>query len=1060
MEDYSLIYPLEADDSQRVVVKRVASGESVNVYAGPGTGKSQTVINAVVNLLLRGRSVCVMSEKAAANEVFLEYAKRCGLDAYCLVIKDDTNVKDIIRQIKTLISCPKLFVDTEHANDIVSTYHRTVAEIGKLNTVYRMIPELGTNLYSIIGDAILYDDLNVKKFLHFAFKDYRRICQTLEELQTQVLSTLSDSDWKSFLEEGSTEDEEVDELLVEFIEKIENYGVEFRKIVNLSIPKDVVSDILKSQLARFTAESYIESYDLKGFGNVKVKTLYKQLLKSCEDMKALYRSFLYQELGTRIAKVAKDNRFIELLDRIASSKISLHDFFNKFGKEIMKLCPVLVGTPNMLVGYDKLNTFDTLIIDESSQVPITSILPFMKGNRQLVVFGDPQQLDLSIYFAKNGIYDTGMGDDFDLSETDKSILHVVQGKLPGLHLEYHYRSKTERLIAVSNEKCYDGLLHFVTDRYRTNQDLPEELGYKIIQVDKPEISSKGANLTEAETIVRETQRLHESYPEKSIGIITFNERQYSAIRDKFDEQCFNVNDEQVFIRTIDNCQGKEADIILISVGHCRKNNDGSINKQISELYKEGALNRLNVLFTRAREKIVVVMSFNYEELKYTDNKGLQRFYEYLHYAATGEYTKVVVSDFALQDRFNSVLTKKIAQCTDGCQSYGKIGHESMMIDVAVLKNGEGVYSKGILLPCKEFTSNTIYTKIKVLERAGWNLLPLSPVSFFTKVDTFEKQVRKDIQENAKYSCEESPLILKDVRSAVPFTLNDFKPKFGNPLKIETLLSENLDKAYAPVWSKEVARASTKGLQVLAKQGNKLATLRFTLFVLSEYIKQGKFDRLLAVARRYISMKEPNESDIEEMLTYLDSLFQYPDVSRTSMEARRHFEKIDSLENSLRKISILYGTTLNIVLEMETFIFCAGIGDGDIIAVTKKNVDWLLPPSEQFSTRTNSLCLKPERAYEVFRSVILRKTKGKRKSKLFETKINPDYIIVSSDGLRNSFVNDEYFISKLIEINEERTSDFKSFRDNSQAWIEQLTKDSLYQDDISFDFLYKKQNTKQ
>lgn len=193
---------------------------------------------------------------------------------------------------------------------------------------------------------------------------------------------------------------------------------------------------------------------------------------------------------------------------------------------------------------------------------------------------------------------------------------------------------------------------------------------------------------------------------------------------------------------------------------------------------------------------------------------------------------------------------------------------------------------------------------------------------------------------------------------------------------------------------------------------------------------------------------------EKMLLYIQRLFNEQSKVRNITEARAYYEEQSQFEETLKKITHFYGTTLNIVVKTQSFIFCMGIGDGDIISVQGKTVDWLLPPSEQFSTKTQSLCWRPQKALEAFRSVIIRKTRGRQKSKLFETGIKPDYIIIASDGFRNSFVSDEVFADKLLEINKENQQGYKKFQRHSQAWIEQLTKDSLYQDDISLGFIFE------
>ena len=189
-----------------------------------------------------------------------------------------------------------------------------------------------------------------------------------------------------------------------------------------------------------------------------------------------------------------------------------------------------------------------------------------------------------------------------------------------------------------------------------------------------------------------------------------------------------------------------------------------------------------------------------------------------------------------------------------------------------------------------------------------------------------------------------------------------------------------------------------------------------------------------------------------MLEYIDGMFSPIGKQMSMEETRRYYADRDALADFLHQITRLYGTTINAAVITENFIFCIGIGDGDIIAVQGKQADWLLPPSEQFSTRTESLCYKPQAALEAFRSIVVRKTKSKHR-RLSDTGIQPDYILLATDGLRNSFLSDEHFVEKLISIGTEKKRGYIKFQRNSQRWIEQLTKDSLYQDDITFGFIY-------
>lgn len=857
------IYPLAADDSQREVVERVLAGDSLIVHAGPGTGKSQTVVNAIANIVIQGKSVAAISEKAAANEVLMEYSRRCGMDIYMLSICEGITVREIISKIKRALSYDDVYVDTDGAKAVVAAYHEACEEFKKINRVYESISDVGTSLYQIIGEAMEAEESDCKKYFAINFKEYQKLHQKLDEFQVQYLDNMSEGEWKGYWLKRSTGDDEQDEMLQEIFEQIEGLGLNMRGFIteygNILAKKDV-SAFLKRQIASYVADHYIEEKGLKSYGNRKLKMLYKKLVDASNGMRAVAAAFVQQELARRVKEAAKGSKFVELLDRLATSRISLQDFFQTYGGEIVKLFPIIVSTPGVLVNYDKLNSFDVLIVDESSQTPFTSVLPFLREKRQLISFGDPMQLDITSYFAKSDIYEQEEGEDFDLSQTDKSILHVSQGKLPGCKLKYHYRSKTEHLLTVSDECCYDGLLNVAPDVYLNRECLPAHLGYEIIEVQDPQLSTRGANLSEAQIIGERVQALKAEYPEKSIGIITFNDNQQNAVYDEIESRIHfdstaDIYDDSLWVRTLENAQGKEADIILISIAHARRNKDGSINKAISEICKEGGLNRLNVLFTRAREKVIVAMSFSYKELKDSDNKGVQRLYQYLHYAATGEFAGRERRDLH-GDKYNEVITRKVKNAVGSYNVNGKVGKDNMTVDVTLSRDGEKAYVRGILLPNRALSPNAIYTKVSVLERAGWSVIPVSPISCYTKPETFDTQLCKEIEEPTVYSNTPIRGYLTDNAPPELFTVHDFNPagRLENALTTAQLLAIDFEEAYAPVWGEEIRLASLKQLAQLSKTDVR-AKLRLMIIRLPDFVRENRVNDLLNAVQRGYEMEK-------------------------------------------------------------------------------------------------------------------------------------------------------------------------------------------------------------
>ncbi len=75
---------LPADSSQLACITAALAGRSLVMDGPPGTGKSQTIANMIGALLHAGKTVLVVSEKAAALEVVAARLAAAGLGAYLL----------------------------------------------------------------------------------------------------------------------------------------------------------------------------------------------------------------------------------------------------------------------------------------------------------------------------------------------------------------------------------------------------------------------------------------------------------------------------------------------------------------------------------------------------------------------------------------------------------------------------------------------------------------------------------------------------------------------------------------------------------------------------------------------------------------------------------------------------------------------------------------------------------------------------------------------------------------------------------------------------------------
>ena len=218
-------------------------------------------------------------------------------------------------------------------------------------------------------------------------------------------------------------------------------------------------------------------------------------------------------------------------------------------------------------------------------------------------------------------------------------------------LEYHYRSRDPSLITVSNKEFYEDRLVLPPSPLQ----LDDRFGLKFSPV--PGVYSSrsrgggrpGTNRLEAEAVVRALADHAKAFPDFSIGIVTFSKAQADMMTEVLelarrqdsvlDEFLREGQHEDVFVKNIENVQGDERDVILISVGYGPHEPNGLLaSMNFGPINSDGGERRLNVLFTRARVRCEVFASFDPGEtdLSRTKKNGPRVLKRFLMFAKSGE----------------------------------------------------------------------------------------------------------------------------------------------------------------------------------------------------------------------------------------------------------------------------------------------------------------------------------------------------------------------------------------------------------------------------------------
>ncbi|MFP1725076.1 AAA domain-containing protein [Lonsdalea quercina] len=98
-EGKGLIYPFGVNESQLKAVEQAFRAQISVIEGPPGTGKTQTILNILANILLRGQTVAVLSNNNAAVENVYEKLEKCGLGHLIAKLGNQHNRKDFFANL-------------------------------------------------------------------------------------------------------------------------------------------------------------------------------------------------------------------------------------------------------------------------------------------------------------------------------------------------------------------------------------------------------------------------------------------------------------------------------------------------------------------------------------------------------------------------------------------------------------------------------------------------------------------------------------------------------------------------------------------------------------------------------------------------------------------------------------------------------------------------------------------------------------------------------------------------------------------------------------------------
>jgi very-short-patch-repair endonuclease len=503
--------------------------------------------------------------------------------------------------------------------------------------------------------------------------------------------------------------------------------------------------LLEQTLARTLLDRALrERPELRGFDAVTHEQMIRRFRAADEATFSANRSRL-AELHWRSLPAPVAYGQVGVLRRECAKKtrhLPIRRLMEQAGSAVQAAKPVFLMSPLSVASYLPPGgpIFDLVVFDEASQVrPVDALGSVLRG-RQLVVVGDEKQLPPTSFFdtmvSTEGITDGEEdGPGTNVTQDMQSILGLCAAQgMPSRMLRWHYRSRHDSLIALSNHEFYeDGLVIFPSPSRNRDGD---GLSLRHLPSTAYERGTTRTNPLEADAVAQAVLEHARTHPEMTLGVVAFSQAQKLAIEMRieglarknpdFDAWVRGHPEEPFFVKNLENVQGDERDAMFISVGYGR-DAKGAVSLNLGPLNQAGGERRLNVLITRSRRRSIVFTNLTADDLdlRRAGGAGIRAFKAFLTFAKEGRLEQKPGTAPEEEPEFEVQVAAALKRA--GYALEAEVGSGGYRIDLAVMDPGSsGRYLLGIEFDGPRYQSarwarDRDRLRQAVLEGLGWRL---------------------------------------------------------------------------------------------------------------------------------------------------------------------------------------------------------------------------------------------------------------------------------------------------------------------------------------------------
>ncbi|SMD31550.1 DUF4011 domain-containing protein [Picrophilus oshimae] len=652
------------------------------------------------------------------------------------------------------------------------------------NAIESIYPDYSDEIYNYVNGIInVYSDVpdSIIKFITSGYLNIEKIMEA-ESLFIDIYKNtgfinnmfqnlkISDSDifscnindLKKFIDSVISQD------IIKFIkfrDMMKSLGLKGIRLSSILGNRVSANDIIKAFKKAFYSkfiESYIDPsvmpFDndpdsiIANFNRIKHERYITNFIKYDKRRIDINKTIVLSRLNERrIDSIAKNPEAIRIIKTENAKKknfMPIRSIISSLGDFIFNIRPCFMMSPLTVSEYiDPEIKFDLVIFDEASQIRTAEAIGSIIRGRQVIISGDDKQLPPTTFFQ--GIDEEPNDENYTILE---NILDQYDSmSLNRIQLRWHYRSYDDKLIAFSNKHFYDNTLETFPSSYINPDDSGVFFNYVGGSYDR---GKKRINDIEAEKIANIVkEEINYVKPDHiSIGIVTLNESQRQLITSKIediskDDEIIKdaLNRDAIFVKNLENVQGDESDVIIISLGY-GKDKNGKMTMNFGPINAAGGEKRLNVAITRARRKLIIVSSFMPEDIKINENTalGVKLLKEYMEFAISSDasYMKIKNNDMIIDYIYRELRSR-------GFNMEKDIGFSKHNIPLAVLNNTGDKYILGIE------TDGWTYYEMKTasererirknaLEDRGWHVYRVWSLDFIKNMDGVIDDIIKTI----------------------------------------------------------------------------------------------------------------------------------------------------------------------------------------------------------------------------------------------------------------------------------------------------------------------------